>query len=580
MASIADLIAAGPGGSERSSSSSSAAPSRLGLPEGGLSGSRVYARPRNHPHPVTGTRGGFVGAGTGADGFGYTEDDALRVLSGMSPEKLARVQQQMKTAGLIGPETKFTIGSMDRTTRGAFGELLEISNLSSTSWDKTLTDLGTRAAAAGGTDDAAREELEKTRRELLQRRDEAIRGFGTSLNTYQRPDPAAVRSTAEQAFREALGRRPNAKELAVFTDRFIRSEMASQRTVFDAQDANQAADRTRTLQGFDAALGGLDAGGTASGDPVEALLRAVGSQESGNNYNARNGRTGASGKYQIMPASWGPWSREAGLPAGAPRTPENQERVARFKMGQYVQQFGQQGAAVAWYAGPSAAKAWVKNSEASRFTRKQGRGNEPSINEYVQQVTARMATGGKTGNTGGARFASAKNEPDELWNRLQAMIRDAPGKIKPGPRSRDYATQVRLWKRYQAGGPQAAKPGTSKHGDGRANDLTYENDAVRQWALANAAKYGLAFPIYDPKKKRSHDESWHVELGGSPGNSYGTPAGPPTAAPLSATVVNQQQDAGAQAVEFARTANPIESRAFDIGGQFNNLISILGRSVI
>lgn len=164
------------------------------------------------------------------------------------------------------------------------------------------------------------------------------------------------------------------------------------------------------------------------------------------------------------------------------------------------------------------------------------------------------------------------------------MIRDAPGKIKPGPRSRDLATQQRLWKNYQNGGPQAAKPGTSKHGDGRANDLTYENDAVRQWALANAARYGLSFPIYDPKKKRSHDESWHVELAkGSRGASYGAPAGQPggtpVAAPVSASVTNQQNDVGAQAVEFARTANPVEAKAFDIGGQFSNFLAILSRSV-
>lgn len=108
-------------------------------------------------------------------------------------------------------------------------------------------------------------------------------------------------------------------------------------------------------------------------------------------------------------------------------------------------------------------------------------------------------------------------EANELWSRLQRMIKDSPHKITPGARSRDYATQVRLWNNYKAGrGPRAARPGTSKHGNGRANDLQYSNDAARAWALQNAGRYGLAFPIYNPNLSRSMDESWHVELARPP----------------------------------------------------------------
>jgi hypothetical protein len=48
-----------------------------------------------------------------------------------------------------------------------------------------------------------------------------------------------------------------------------------------------------------------------------------------------------------------------------------------------------------------------------------------------------------------------------------------------------------------------APPGRSNHNHGLAADLKYNNDEARTWAHANAAKYGLAFPM-------SH-ENWHVE---------------------------------------------------------------------
>jgi hypothetical protein len=125
----------------------------------------------------------------------------------------------------------------------------------------------------------------------------------------------------------------------------------------------------------------------------EAFINAIGGQESGGNYNAVNGRTGASGKYQIMPENWSAWAQEAGLSADAPMTPENQEIVARHKLGEYYDKYGARGAAIAWYAGESA----LDYSEEA-LNRKQGKGDEPSINEYADQVLSRM---GKTGSSAG-----------------------------------------------------------------------------------------------------------------------------------------------------------------------------------
>lgn len=125
----------------------------------------------------------------------------------------------------------------------------------------------------------------------------------------------------------------------------------------------------------------------------EAFINAIGGQESGGNYNAVNGRTGASGKYQIMPENWPAWAEEAGIGADAEMTPENQEIVARYKLGEYYDKYGARGAAMAWYAGEGSL-----NYSEEALNRKQGKGDEPSINEYANQVLSRM---GKTGSSAG-----------------------------------------------------------------------------------------------------------------------------------------------------------------------------------
>ena len=117
----------------------------------------------------------------------------------------------------------------------------------------------------------------------------------------------------------------------------------------------------------------------------EAFINAIAGQESGGDYGAVNGRTGASGKYQIMPENWPAWAEEAGIGADAEMTPENQEIVARYKLGEYYDKYGVRGAAIAWYAGEGAL-----NYSEEALNRKQGKGDEPSINEYADSVLARM----------------------------------------------------------------------------------------------------------------------------------------------------------------------------------------------
>lgn len=87
--------------------------------------------------------------------------------------------------------------------------------------------------------------------------------------------------------------------------------------------------------------------------------RAISSIESGGNYKAIGPatRTGdrALGKYQVMSANVGPWSKEVLGREVTPQefigNPEIQDAIFKGKFGQYAEKYGPEGAAKAWFAG-------------------------------------------------------------------------------------------------------------------------------------------------------------------------------------------------------------------------------------
>ena len=91
---------------------------------------------------------------------------------------------------------------------------------------------------------------------------------------------------------------------------------------------------------------------------VENLKAAVMGQESGGDASAVNGRTGAYGLFQILPSNWPEWSEQAGIPGADMSDPEAQKKVAAFKLGEYAQKYGVEGAFAAWYAGPVNGQRW------------------------------------------------------------------------------------------------------------------------------------------------------------------------------------------------------------------------------
>lgn len=133
------------------------------------------------------------------------------------------------------------------------------------------------------------------------------------------------------------------------------------------------------------------------------FFNAVGAQESGGNYNARNKSSGAFGKYQIMPANWESWKNEtanAGIDVGSGdmNDPAAQEAVAKFKLGQYYDKYGAQGALVAWYAGESNAQRYVNGDSTDIWGNSWDRpqSNGPSIQGYIDQSIGRMGTTSKS----------------------------------------------------------------------------------------------------------------------------------------------------------------------------------------
>lgn len=95
-----------------------------------------------------------------------------------------------------------------------------------------------------------------------------------------------------------------------------------------------------------------------------------------------------------------------------------------------------------------------------------------------------------------------------MYQAAPANVRNAL-RITSGYRSEDV--QRGLWEAALAkyGDPEiadnwVARPGTSNHNRGGAVDLKYLDPAAQEWVHANAASFGLHFPM-------AH-EPWHIEM--------------------------------------------------------------------
>ena len=160
-----------------------------------------------------------------------------------------------------------------------------------------------------------------------------------------------------------------------------------------------------------AVLGGAPAlaraargGGQSQGNrmSIDEFMTKVGMQETGGDgYTTTNKDSGAYGKYQIMPENWQPWveeARAAGVDVGSGdrSDPKSQEAVAKFKMEQYREAYGDEGALVAWYSGPANAERWA-NGETTDINGRPWdapQGEYPSIKSYVESTLNQSASPG------------------------------------------------------------------------------------------------------------------------------------------------------------------------------------------
>jgi len=100
-------------------------------------------------------------------------------------------------------------------------------------------------------------------------------------------------------------------------------------------------------------------------------------------------------------------------------------------------------------------------------------------------------------------FSGFQDLDPQFAQSLQALIAAQGSGITPFSGFRSIERQRQLFEASDKSGHMVARPGHSQHNFGRAVDLRFADDAARSFAHANAAKYGLNFPMsYEP---------WHVE---------------------------------------------------------------------
>jgi D-alanyl-D-alanine carboxypeptidase len=114
---------------------------------------------------------------------------------------------------------------------------------------------------------------------------------------------------------------------------------------------------------------------------------------------------------------------------------------------------------------------------------------------------AGRTTAGLPGNTAGMNAAFV-----ERLKRFNEAAKAEGHSLGITDGFRSYAQQVDVYRRKPH---LAAKPGHSNHGHGIAADLRYSSPSANQWAIRNAHKFGLKFPMLGGRGRKN--EPWHVE---------------------------------------------------------------------
>lgn len=323
----------------------------------------------------------------GLPGTRWTPSEALAMLGSMDEAQLTSLQQEMWEAGLyenieLGGEGAMpSWGEPDAATRQALislfinaaqrgGEGMPLNRILAEMQSERISRMPPPEFGPGAPNAAELVEIEGFKPEV------------TSAETLS----SLIEDVGQDLFGEFV---PEDRKQALIA-KLQEKEVGLQRQqyLYSVADVRGQAE-ARYNAGF--SQSGQPMGGPGAQD-IDRFMAAIGGQESGGNYGAVNASSGAAGKYQIMPSNWSPWATRAGLGPNAPRTPENQEIVAKRIMLDYYQQFGNwRDVAVAWYAGPGAVGGSRGNAS---------QGNYPTINQYADQILDRMGQVGPTNAAG------------------------------------------------------------------------------------------------------------------------------------------------------------------------------------
>ena len=222
----------------------------------------------------------------------------------------------------------------------------------------------------------------------------------------------------------------------------------------------------------------------------EAFFRAIETQESGGNPDAVSS-TGARGIYQIQPENWDAWAKEAGLAGASMDDDEAYRQVGRFKMGQYFDEYGPEGALVAWYSGPNNAQRWADGETTDQNGRPWDapQGNGPSIADYVKSAMGHFADEQKQAPALEIPQAAEYTISGEVSNPNLTDLTEQKLRLLDRDYYNQFGRHFNITSMARNGG------GESWHDSAQAfdaaDDFLESNAEARSWLIDKAKEYGL-----------------------------------------------------------------------------------------
>lgn len=229
----------------------------------------------------------------------------------------------------------------------------------------------------------------------------------------------------------------------------------------------------------------------------------------------------ALGKYQIMEANLPQWSREA---LGREVSPEEfmqseriQDAIFNNKFGGYVDQYGPEGAAQAWFAGPGGV---------GKMGRKDSLGT--SVADYTQKFSAGM-TGQQGGQAGGVRTAQAGGGIDPSIMQLAQLLSAPDEFMPPGQKA---VVQAILQQKLAGADPMQQLDLEYKEAqlDAIRNPVSKPTGTMQEYQTAQSQGFNGTFLDYQTALKEAgrSQNNINVKTGDETGRYiYGTKAGLP-----------------------------------------------------